>query len=176
MATLYALTPELRVKLKQPLGTLIRGSFDGTMKQLNEILEKEMPLRIISVGDTVTRNLTKNHVAVQLAIVDNRCMRRRVEPVEFKAERTMQVRNPAAAISEEASKAIQDALIDGRSCKILVEGEEDLLTLVAIRYAPDNSLVVYGQPYEGIVVVRVTSAKKAEVERILAAMQLSSKD
>jgi uncharacterized protein (UPF0218 family) len=38
-------------------------------------------------------------------------------------------------------------------------------------YAPENSLIVYGQPYKGIVVVKVTSEKKAEATEILKAMK-----
>ncbi len=45
---------------------------------------------------------------------------------------------------------------------IIVDGEEDLLTLIAVLVRARRSLVVYGQPHEGIVVVKVTSEKKAE--------------
>ena len=41
--------------------------------------------------------------------------------------------------------------------KIVVEGEEDLATLPAILYAPPGSVVVYGQPDEGSVLVKVNS-------------------
>ncbi len=58
---------------------------------------------------------------------------------------------------------------------LLVDGEEDLLTLVAVLYAPENALVVYGQPNQGIVVVRVTSKKRAEAERIWGAMKTVKK-
>jgi uncharacterized protein (UPF0218 family) len=52
-----------------------------------------------------------------------------------------------------------------------VEGEEDLLTLIAVLYAPKNALVLYGQPHEGLVAVRITSEKKAQAERILKEMK-----
>ncbi|MDI6805914.1 MAG: DUF359 domain-containing protein, partial [Candidatus Bathyarchaeia archaeon] len=57
----------------------------------------------------------------------------------------------------------------------IVDGEEDLLTLIAVLYAPQNSFVVYGQPYEGIVVVKVTPEKKAEVSEILKTMETARK-
>jgi len=38
---------------------------------------------------------------------------------------------------------------------MVVEGEEDLLTLVVMVTAPLGSLVVYGQPNEGLVLVEV---------------------
>ena len=61
----------------------------------------------------------------------------------------------------------------GRSA-VIVDGEEDLLALVAISVAPDGSLVVYGQPNEGLVLVPVTSQKKKEIADILALMAVST--
>jgi hypothetical protein len=58
---------------------------------------------------------------------------------------------------------------------VVVDGEEDLLTLVAVLHAPEKSLVVYGQPQEGIVVVRVTKQKKEMIRRIVEAMEMLSK-
>jgi uncharacterized protein (UPF0218 family) len=57
----------------------------------------------------------------------------------------------------------------------VVDGEEDLLTLVAVLYAPENAVVVYGQPYEGIVLVKVSPEKKAEALEFLKAMENCSK-
>ncbi len=171
MIIAYSLTPELRRKLREPLGILIRGSFSETMKRFKDITEKEKPSRTISVGDTVSKNLVKNHMFPQLSIVDNRVMRKRVQPTSLAAENAICVRNPPGTITEEALLAIRDAFKSNRRVKIVVDGEEDLLTLIAVFYAPENSFVVYGQPYEGVVVVRVTPEKKAEVAEILKAME-----
>ncbi|NLB75740.1 MAG: DUF359 domain-containing protein, partial [Crenarchaeota archaeon] len=56
---------------------------------------------------------------------------------------------------------------------IVVNGEEDLLTLIAVLYAPQNSFIIYGQPDIGIVVVKATEMKKAEVKQFLNEMKLS---
>jgi uncharacterized protein (UPF0218 family) len=58
---------------------------------------------------------------------------------------------------------------------VVVDGEEDLLVLVAVLYAPVGGLVVYGQPGEGVVVVRVTDAKRAEALGILKGMEIVRK-
>jgi len=50
-----------------------------------------------------------------------------------------------------------------------------LLTLAAVLYAPENSFVVYGQPLEGIVVVKVTEQKKKEITEVLKAMEIFRK-
>lgn len=172
----YNLTPELRINLKGPLGTLIRGSFIETAKRLGEIVNKERPIDIIAVGDTVSRNLAKNHIKTKLSIIDNKCMRKHVEPVLLAVEKTFHVKNPQGTITEEAITAIQEALQGSQSVKIIVEGEEDLLTLIAIMHAPENSMILYGQPREGIVVVRVTPDKKEQVLKILNAMENTSKN
>jgi uncharacterized protein (UPF0218 family) len=170
----YNLTPELRVKLKQPLGTLIRGSFTETTKRFSEMVNKEQPTSIIAVGDTVSKNLAKNHIVAKLSIIDNKCMRRNVQSTPLATEKTLHVKNPQATITQEAIAAVQEALQSSQHTKIVVEGEEDLLTLIAIMNAPQDSFVLYGQPHEGIVVVKVTQAKKTEISELLRAMEKGS--
>jgi len=171
MAIAYSLTPELRVKLKEPFGILIRGSFAETMDKMENIVKREKPPRIVSVGDTVSRNLHEHELNPQLSITDNKRMRRRVKPRAFTGKNIVHVRNPQGTITEEAITAIREALEGNERFHIIVDGEEDLLTLIAVLYAPENSLVVYGQPYKGIVVIRVTSEKKAGAKEILKAMK-----
>jgi len=175
MNIVYTLTPQLRAKLKDPLGMLIRGSYAETMNAFKNIVEKENPTSIISVGDTVSKNLAESSITPNLAIVDNRAMRRNIQPVQLKAEKTAHIRNPAGTITEEAIIAIKEALSDNYYVKLVVDGEEDLLTLIAVSYAPENSFVIYGQPYEGIVVIKVTPEKKEEIAEILKAMKHARK-
>lgn len=175
MTVVYKLVPELRVKLKEPIGMLIQGSFKETIEKFKEIVEKEKPPCIISVGDTVSRNLAKNKMLPHLSIVDNRVMRRTAQPVIFQADETFTVQNPQGTITEEAIEAIKKAVKSNHRVKIVVDGEEDLLALIAVLYAPENSLVIYGQPLVGIVVVKVTQQKKAEMVGILKAMENASK-
>jgi uncharacterized protein (UPF0218 family) len=171
MTIVYSLTPELRMKLKEPLGTLIRGSFVETMAEFKKTVREAKPFCIVSVGDTVSKNLEASKVFPQLSIVDNLAMRKSIPPVSLTVDRTVNVKNPQATITREAITAIQNSLESKSRVKIVVDGEEDLLTLIVILYAPENSFVVYGQPCEGMVVVRVTRAKRAEVAQILKAME-----
>lgn len=176
MTVAYSLTPELRQRLKMPLGVLIKGSFVEATKRFEELAEQEKPPLVISVGDTVSRNLVKSRMPPRLTVVDNKCMRRAVrEPVQFKTEKMISVRNPQATITTEAIAGIQEALKSHSNVRVVVDGEEDLLTLVAVMFAPEGSFVVYGQPYEGIVVVRVSAEKKEEVAEILKRMMVASK-
>lgn len=171
MTTAYILTPELRTELKKPLGMLIRGSFTETMKKIKEMVEKERPPTIISVGDTVSKNLVKARLPPKLSIVDNKVMRRNIAPIPLTMEYTIYVKNPAGTITEEAIKAIKEALQSQQRVKIVVDGEEDLLALIAILNAEENSFVIYGQPREGAVVVKATREKKSEITEILKRMK-----
>jgi uncharacterized protein (UPF0218 family) len=141
------------------------------MARMEDIVKREKPPKVISVGDTVSRNLHGRQLKPQLSITDNKCMRKRVEPRVFSAENVVYVKNPQGTITEEAITAVREALESEEQTHIVVDGEEDLLTLVAVLYAPEKSLVVYGQPHEGIVVVKVTSEKKTEAAEILKAME-----
>jgi uncharacterized protein (UPF0218 family) len=171
MAVAYSVTPELRVKLKEPFGMLIQGPFDETMRKMYSIVKREKPSKIVSVGDTVSRNLHAYQMNPQLSITDNQRMRKRVKQEVFTGKNVVHVENPQGTITEEAITAVREALESDEYVHIIVDGEEDLLALIAVLYAPEKSLVVYGQPYEGIVVVEVTSEKKAEAMEILKAMK-----
>jgi hypothetical protein len=175
MIVLYRVTPELRGKLRAPFGMLIQGSFAETMDEMKKIVKLEKPPMIVSVGDRVSRNLHESKMNPQLSVIDNKCMRKNIEPRVFAAEKVIHVKNPQGTITEEAIAAIRTALESDRHVQIIVDGEEDLLTLIAVLYAPENSLVVYGQPYKGIVAVRVTSERKAAATEILKAMKVVRK-
>ncbi|MEM3673397.1 MAG: DUF359 domain-containing protein [Candidatus Bathyarchaeia archaeon] len=171
MNIVYALTPELRRKLKKPIGELIRGSHAETIKVLSSIVEKEKPPYVISVGDRVSKNFVRGKMLPRLMIVDNRVMRKSIKPIPLAADKSINVQNPPGTITDEAITAIQEALKNNCRVKITVNGEEDLLTLVAILHAEENAFVAYGQPREGVVLVKVTPEKKAEVAGILKAME-----
>ncbi|MGB9853186.1 MAG: GTP-dependent dephospho-CoA kinase family protein [Candidatus Bathyarchaeales archaeon] len=176
MPTTYILPQKLQRQLKRPWGTLIRGSFSETANILEEILKKEKPPSIISVGDTVSKNLVKNKIFPNLLIIDNKVMRTAIKPASLPADKEMHVKNPPGTITKEALNTVQEAFKANCRVKIVVDGEEDLLTLAAAFYAPENSIVIYGQPHEGIVVVKVTQEKKAEVAQILKEMEKAAKD
>jgi GTP-dependent dephospho-CoA kinase len=176
MRIAYRVSPELLQILKEPFGNLLRGTSPKTMKQLRTIVAAEKPTLIISVGDKVSKNLHKHQITPQLSITDNKSLRRTVKPAVFESKKTVRVHNPPGTITDDAEAAIRDALKSNEHIHIVVEGEEDLLTPIAVLYAPENAIVVYGQPYQGLVVVRVTAEKKERVKELLDAMSRSGKD
>jgi len=143
------------------------------MAALKKLIEQEKPPRIISVGDIVSQNLHNFGMHPQLSIVDYVSLRDQVIPRQEPVDSMVRVANPQGTITTEAMAAIKAALDCNRHTHIEVVGEEDLLALVAVLYAPMDSFVIYGQPHIGIVVVKVTEAKKAEINQFLKEMKAS---
>ncbi len=171
MPVSYAVTDEVLSKFKEPFGTLIEGSFSQTATQLKQIIQKEKPSLIIAIGDTVARNLSEHHIQTDIAITDNKTLRQPVPPQTFKNKQVLHIHNPQGLITPQALEAIQQALQDHKAVHMQVEGEEDLLTLPAVMYAPENALVIYGQPNRGLVAVKVTKEKRAEAQDIWKKMK-----
>ncbi len=156
-------------KLKTPFGKLIKGPPEETIPQLERMILETKPPRVVAVGDVVSRETLKAGVRVDLRIVDNRSMRKDLSASTYPASKEYSVKNPAGLITLEAKKIIQEAIPEERAI-IFVEGEEDLLVLPVILEVPSRSLVLYGQPHEGLVAVTVTPEKKKEVAGLLDRM------
>ncbi len=171
MIDIRYLTPRLRKQLKQPLGSLFQGSLEEIITVVRVLIEKEKPAKIVTVGDQVSQDLTNNSVLPDILIVDNKIMRKEIPPISATADKIICVKNPARTITDEAMLALEKAMADSQRTKIVVDGEEDLLTLVAILKAPENSLVFYGQPHKGVVAVKSTQEMKQKIREIIEAMK-----
>ena len=154
---------------------LIEGTFSEAMDKIDALVNKEKPTMIISVGDTVSRNLHKHNIIPKISITDNQSMRQKLEPHPFPNKTIVKTKNPQGTITQEAIIAIKTAFKSKNQVEILVDGEEDLLTLIVVLYAPENSFVFYGQPNKGVVVVKVTPKKKGEAKKIWKMIQLTKK-
>ena len=173
MNVAYNLTSRLRIFLKDPFGTLIEGTPQETMRILKKKIQNEKPPRVISVGDVVSQNLHEAGINPQLTVIDYISLRDQVIPTQVPVEKTVYVKNPQGTITKEAIQTIKESIESNIHTHIVVEGEEDLLTLAAVLYAPENTFIVYGQPYCGIVVVKATIEKKVQVKEFLKEMKAS---
>lgn len=170
------LTLELRKKLKAPLGLLIRGSFKQTSMKIAKLVNEKKPKKLIAVGDRVSSNLIKNRIALDVAVIDSKVMRRPISPLIFEADNIFHASNPAGTLTEEAWAAVERAVKSPGRSKVIIEGEEDLLTLVAVLSAPNGSIVVYGQPKQGVVVLDVNEEMKRKVREIIERMEKKPKN
>ncbi len=146
------------------------------MKKLKKIIRSTKPRKIISIGDVVSKNMLERKIPLNVFIVDNRTMRKQVEPVLFKADETLRLVNPAGTIKENSWRIIGEAINSDGLVRVLVDGEEDLLTIVTVLLAPEGSLVIYGQPGEGVVVINVNGETKRKMRDIISKMQYKSEN
>lgn len=161
--------------MKKPQGLLIEGPFEETMKRLKELIEKEKPSTIISVGDIVSQRMIEYGLSLNVVIVDNKTMRKSIQPIKVHTDQTLYAKNPPGSITDEAWAAIRHALEQDGRTKVMIDGEEDLLTLVTVLSAPANALVVYGQPNVGIVAIKVTEEARKKMRHIVYSMKETSK-
>jgi uncharacterized protein (UPF0218 family) len=136
---------------------------------LNSIVSKTRPRKVVAVGDVVSRETLVAGITVNLRILDHISKRRPTAAFNLKVKKTYHVKNPAGVITLEAWETIKRAMKDEEAL-IIVEGEEDLLALPCIVESPSNSLVLYGQPSKGLVVVDTNSKVKDEASLILSRM------
>jgi len=156
-------------RLKEPFGKLILGDPPKTMPELNSIISRLHPRKVVGVGDVVSRETYAAGIRVDLRIIDHISMRKPTATFNLKPKTTYHVKNPAGVITLESWEAIKRAMKDDDAV-ILVDGEEDLLALPCIVESPNNSLVLYGQPSQGLVVVDTSSTVRNEASLILSRM------
>lgn len=73
-------------------------------------------------------------------------------------------------VTSEAIREVEAALKGTSRSRLIIVGEEDLLVLPCLIFAKDGSLILYGQPGEGLVAVTVDSKSRQEAKGILAKM------
>ncbi len=149
----------------------MKGTPKETMIQLKDLIHRQKPKRIIAVGDVVSHNMLIEGIQPHIIIVDGKAMREETQPIEVPMSRKIRVENPAGTITPQARDSIERAVRQKQPTLITVEGEEDLMTLIAVLNASEGSLVVYGQPGEGVVAVKVDATAKHKVSRIIEAME-----
>jgi uncharacterized protein (UPF0218 family) len=158
-----SLPERLRSELKEPLGPVVADA---------ESLLAAVESPLVTVGDIVTYHLEEAGRPPDVALFDARTKR---EPVDDAvgaalAEADVRVENPAGTLTADLLVALRDAIDATDPVRIRVDGEEDLAALPAIIAAPEGASVVYGQPGEGMVHVRVTPEARDRSRDLLARM------
>jgi uncharacterized protein (UPF0218 family) len=168
MRRIAVFNEELKERVRKPLGRLIRGTPGETSSILIDELGR-VSGKIIAVGDRVSRELSALGLRVDVYVVDDKIERQSVEPFTMRGAVELRCENEPGTISEDAYAAVRDAVNMNEPVVVRVRGEEDLLALVAIIEAPIGSLVIYGQPRMGVVLVDVDEKAKQNALSILGA-------
>ena len=125
---------------------------------------------VVTVGDRTTEKALEYGILPDVQIVDG---------VERRASRTppggtihtIPCSNPPSQVTPEAVSAIAAAYASDEPIRILVSGEEDLLLVPALVHAPPGAVLMYGQPGEGLVVVRADEQTKGKARQLMALLE-----
>lgn len=158
------LPEELRAKLKEPLGKLLTGDEEEILRGIRSLIEEENPVRVVSVGDRVSRLLLEHGVKTDLIIIDWREERKPCrDPLQPTAKHIFKAANKPGYLEGYVWAIIGEALEKGDSA-LIVDGEEDLIVLPVAVQAPLGTLIFYGQPGVGVVAIKVTEEFKRFIE------------
>jgi len=161
------LPESLRKDLKTPFGTLIPEK---------QVTQKNIEIKIlnsfiITVGDATTEKLLTFGFTPHIQIVDGREKRSARGSLPTSSINTsLSCNNPAGEITEESIIVIKKAFKSKCPVRIIVNGEEDLLVIPVCIFAPKNSVVLYGQPNEGLVIVSINTEIRRKTQNILESM------
>ncbi len=159
----FVLPDSLRAELQTPIGSIATD-----MQTLLGSLDSQSML--ITVGDIVSLSAAQAGRTADITIIDGRTRRHLLDKdhaVSFDNLYKRATHNAPGTISYDAAKTIKEAISDFETTHaeqlIVVSGEEDLLAIPAILFAPLQSIVLYGQFDVGIVVVKVTEQSKKHI-------------
>ena len=150
--------------LKKPFGILVAEKYVNRKKIWSMLKDAK---KIITVGDATTERLVSFGITPDIAVIDG--IERRSErgrPIDYPAK-DISCTNPAGIISGQAIDVLQRALEALPPVRVKVDGEEDLLALPLFIMAPRGSAVLYGQPLEGLVIVKITKQKQKQAKDLM---------
>jgi GTP-dependent dephospho-CoA kinase len=161
------LPERLRDNLRKPLGILLLDS-EVTKENLLKKISKDAFL--ITVGDASTEKMIKFGMNPLLQIVDALEKRAKRSLPEGKVATLLHCINPPAEITDYSVDTIKKAFSMEKPVRIIVDGEEDLLVIPAALFAPENAIILYGQPNKGLVIVKVNQEIRNKAKMIMESM------
>ena len=158
----------MKAILKKPLGKT------GTLEQILPLIRER---KIIAVGDQVVFALLSKGIRPHIAVFDFRTMRMEVGSgvrgrIEKEYPSPQRIANEQGTISDALFVLAPVLISEGGA--LYIEGEEDLAAFPFILFLDKNSVVLYGQPGEGVVLVDEKSEGKKLVKRIAGKLGLAS--
>lgn len=147
----YRVPDDQRNKLRIVVGDLVEGELPDKYKEMRPI---------ITVGDVVTETLLKQGIKPDIAVIDLKTRRGSYDTDIPEDTKVLEVTNPMGTITSDSWHAMKDAMVYDEPVVIKVDGEEDLLSIIAIIQCPPGGTVIYGMPGKGMVINIVDQEKK----------------
>lgn len=166
------LPDELRAELSKPHGRLYRDG-ERVLEKVSELRDAKL---LAVVGDFVSYCAFKIGILPHIVIIDGKTLREKSLELEIPEEyERVEVENPPAVITSklvlEIERAVKRAESGGKSL-IFVIGEEDLAVMPLGIFMPEGSLILYGQPGEGVVALMIDREKKLLILKLLKQMEV----
>ena len=162
------LPDSLREQLKIPLGLLLPIGQDNKVNIQKHLSDDSY---IITVGDRTTEKMIEYGIIPSLQIIDGFEKRQKREFPKLGTAFELKIDNPAAEITLKSIQIIKKAFEMTSPIRLTVNGEEDLLVLPVCIHAPKNSVVLYGQPHKGLVLVKITTEIRNKAQTLLDMMK-----
>ena len=162
------LPDSLRDQLKIPLGVLLPIGQDDKTNIQKYLSDNSY---IITVGDRTTEKMIDFDLIPSLQIIDGLEKRIKRDIIKLGSAFELKIDNPAAEITLESIEIIKKAFSLNPPIRLTVNGEEDLLVLPACIHAPENSVILYGQPNKGLVLVQITTEIRNKAQALLDLMK-----
>ena len=162
------LPDSLRDQLKIPLGVLLPIGQDNK-RNIQKYLSDDS--FIITVGDRTTEKMIDFDLIPSLQIIDGLEKRIKRDIIKLGNAFELKIDNPAAEITLESIEIIKKAFTMNSPIRLTVNGEEDLLVLPVCIHAPENSVILYGQPNKGLVLVQITTEIRNKAQALLDLMK-----
>jgi uncharacterized protein (UPF0218 family) len=162
------LPDSLRDQLKIPLGILLPIDQDNKTNIQKYLSDDSY---IITVGDRTTEKMIDFDLIPSLQIIDGLEKRIKRDIIKLGSAFELKIDNPAAEITLESIEIIKKAFSLNPPIRLTVNGEEDLLVLPACIHAPENSVILYGQPHKGLVLVQITTEIRNKAQALLDLMK-----
>ena len=152
------------------------GSAIGPIVSSQELADAVgRPAKLVAVGDLCSLSALTQGLLPDVIVVDFKTRRGEEEEIRQYFEglnwRSIEVYNPAGVLTRSMWEGIAEAYKSEERVMVVVQGEEDLATMPCIALAPLGSVVLYGMPGKGVVVVRVDEEAKRKVKSVLLQME-----
>lgn len=162
----FCLPDTMRSEMRRQFGILYHGDGKRTIEKI--LHDIDSPANLITVGDISTFNVLQCNTIPDISIIDEKTHRKPtdsniIKGIRYYTFKMMYVNNPSGCVTSELVCAISEAISINEPVQIMVNGEEDLAALPAILLAPISSVVIYGLPDEGAIVVTVTPDIKVRI-------------
>lgn len=145
-----------------------RNFFSQTQGKLVNRPDAQDNSLICVVGDDSLEKFIRNNWDYDLAVYDQKRRRQRVKSSIIDAIiPNLKTQNPAGQISASLVNQLELMLVSKQQ-HLFVDGEEDLAAVALILITPLETTVYYGQPQQGLIMVKITEKLKEQIHHVLS--------